>query len=343
MQENIKKIMNNFILPLFCVIGVISFIILTNIEYHMFYSFSDENVQLFLNQDMENIYKDKNSINYIFYGSFFVFFAFMFITIKVGSFIMIKFVNKKTKTRWIKSFYAILILLFSFVSAMYMAIYAINSVFDLNKYNHGYIEGNTPILSSGIGIEKRQLLVSKNGLLFKEDNYFERIIGEELNYSEMLFLSMLEGTYLSYSEFIKNTNIENFTIDDKIWLYENHILNFKKLHTKLIKNNKNKDESYKIYTELLENDINKYKDLNILTYEIKEKECKKINKTIELIEDNKGTFCHLFKKHEKDSSINLTREKLENLKKLYNKNKGKVKYEKNIVSFKDINDFMVNK
>lgn len=252
-------------------VGFLCYLYFINTTSDIYYRFSGgESMQLLLNGNNMDFHNLSMGVHII--GFIFVFFA--------SYFLLKKMIKKGENKIYVISKEFILILI-----SFYIMSYAVISTTETAKYNNGLIHGNTPLFSNNN--TATDFLIAKNGIIFKQKNYYNLIANKNLNFIENQFLSMLDGTFKSYSNILKMADISDFTKEEKIWLYKLHFVSYKKLYTKLI-NQKGYIESSrnKIYTILFNEEKKKYKELTSKNYDMRKKECAITNRVTEI------SFCH---------------------------------------------------
>jgi hypothetical protein len=300
-------------------IGALFLVYFLNTTSDIFYRYGGgEHLDLFLKEE---------NINYHMLSM--PFFAFGMVSIYIGSmFFLDKFFSSQNKITTKK--YIIKEIVFS-IFAMYLVFYVAISTLSPGEYNESYKNGNTPLFLSNNTQES--FLVSKNGLILKQYNYFDNIIEERLNFSENQFLSMIEGTFLSYSNVIKTANLDSFTIDEHIWLYKTHIESYKKVYDKRVSAKGYKEtKRNELYRTLLESELPYYTDLNQDNYLLRKSDCLKENIKYSI------SFCatNLVNKNK------ITIKRLKFLQKKYNLSKMKPIKEE-IATIPEIYNLFINK
>jgi hypothetical protein len=323
-KDQIKKTFQMIIL----VVAIYAFIFMTNGNYNIFYYFLSEYPVLFLNQDVSKIYKIENAHAYFILGIFCIltstlmFFCRLILCLLRKMNIKIE-INKDDDIKKICKalFFFTISLVFSFLAALYLTLYATQSLFNESAYNKAYIDGNTPLLSNG---ESRDYYIrTENGLFLKDNNYFDTVIGKKLHKSERSFLAMKEGTYLAYFNFMSDIDTASLSVEEKIWIYNSFIESYEVLYKKIIVMYKGEENSIVFYNKIWSE---RFKNLTFENYKETKNKC--IN------QKEKRPLCFIFK--EGSGKYKVTMKNLKDLKKTYWKNKDSSKHKSEKLGLLDV-------
>lgn len=306
------------------IIGVLAFVCLTNTTSNFLYIYKGLfEVQLFMNEESINTpYSWPLWTSIV--GLFFVYLAVFNILSKIST----KFIDKNAS-----SFAKIICLLSILFVSYYATIYAGVAHFSFGLFNEERIKGNIPILINNNTSD--HFIVAKNGLILKQNSYFNEIAGEELDFAEHQFMAMLDGTMLSYLNVSKSTGLKDLATEDKVWLYKIYYENLNKLYKELMSNeNFKKSTLNSIYQDAIKAEENIYKNITVENYSNFREKC---------VDKNVGSFfCYNYKLELEDRNYPF-KLSIDRMKQLENKYKNKPKnmvVKETIATPKEIYDFL---